>query len=264
MFKLSRAITTLLALLLTSAAADAADMRLKAPPPAAPLPPPFSWSGFYIGGNLGGAWFHSDMTDTLFFDNFSNGNNNGAFIGGGQVGFNYQVNNFVIGFEGEFDGVSNNNNNNGNGVIIAGPLGLGHTFAASLNDTWVATAAARFGVAFDRVLWYAKVGGGWVGFNGFTVTDLTTGASFSGGGNSFSGWLVGGGFEWAFTESWSFKFEYDFLGLGSRSFTVPAGGFILVGDTFTTGTANLQMAKVGLNYRFNWGMPAAAPVTTRY
>jgi len=263
MFKLSRAITTLLALLLTSAAAGAADMRLKAPPAAPPPPPPFSWSGFYIGGNLGGAWAHTGVSDTLFFQNFNNGNNNGAFIGGGQLGFNYQVNNFVIGFEGEFDGVSNNNNN-GNGVVITGPLGLGHTFAASLNDTWVATAAARFGLAFDRVLWYAKAGGGWVGFNGFTVTDLTSGASFSGGGNSFSGWLIGAGIEWAFTDSWSFKLEYDYLGLGSRTFTVPIGSPVLAGDTFTTGNPNLQMLKVGLNYRFNWGMAAPAPVTTRY
>lgn len=263
MFKLSRAITTLLAFLLTSAAAGAADMRLKAPPPAVPMPPPFSWTGFYIGGNLGGAWFHSDVTDSVFFDNFDDGNNNGRFIGGGQVGFNWQINNFVIGFEGEFDGISNNNNNNGNGVIIAGP-GLNHAFAVTLNDTSVATAAARLGVAFDRVLWYAKVGGGWVNTNGFTVTDLNTGAAFSGGGNTFSGWLVGGGIEWAFTESWSFKFEYDFLELGNHTFTVPAGAFILGGDTFTTGNPNLQMAKVGLNYRFNWGMPAAAPVSTRY
>jgi outer membrane immunogenic protein len=55
MLKVSRAITSLLTLLLTSLTAGAADMRLKAPP-AAPPPPPFSWSGFYIGGDLGGVW----------------------------------------------------------------------------------------------------------------------------------------------------------------------------------------------------------------
>jgi hypothetical protein len=65
---------------------NAADMELpeKAPPPVMPLP--FSWTGFYIGGNLGGAWAHRNMTDSLFGLSFSNETNNGAFIGGGQIG----------------------------------------------------------------------------------------------------------------------------------------------------------------------------------
>ena len=73
--------------------------------------------------------------------------------------------------------------------------------------------------------------------------------------------MIGSGFEWAFAENWSAKVEYDYLGLGTRTFTVPVG-FPLAGDTFSTGNRNLQMLKVGLNYRFNWGI--ASPVTTRY
>src|SRR5215472_14356534 len=103
-------------LILAPAAASAADLRMPVKAPPAPMPPPFSWTGFYIGGNLGGAWFRNDVTDT-FGLNFDNGNNNGVFIGGGQVGFNYQVGNyaggnFVWGLEWDFDGASNNNNNN--------------------------------------------------------------------------------------------------------------------------------------------------------
>ena len=147
-------------------------------------------------------------------------------------------------------------------VIIVPGIGLRHAFLVTANDKWVTTLAARFGYAVDRILWYGKAGGGWVGANSFTITDLNTGASISGGGNNtLSGWLIGAGVEWAFAQNWSAKVEYDYLGLGTRTFTVPAG-FLLAGDTFSTGNRNLQMLKVGLNYRFNWGI--ASPVTTRY
>ena len=97
MFTLSRAITTFLMLLLMPLAASAADMRLKAPP-APPPPPPFTWSGFYLGGNIGAAWAESHWTDTRF--NLDWGRTSDArFMGGGQLGFNYQFpgSNFVLG-----------------------------------------------------------------------------------------------------------------------------------------------------------------------
>jgi hypothetical protein len=58
--------------------------------------------------------------------------------------------------------------------------------------------------------------------------------------------------EWAFARNWTVKFEYDYLGLGSRTIVVPAGAPFLLGDTFTLGR-NVQEAKVGINYLFNWG-----------
>ena len=106
-------------------------------------------------------------------------------------------------------------------------------------------------------MFYFKGGGGWVGNDGFTVTDLGTGLSVVNSGSSNrSGWLFGAGVEWAPFDAWSVKIEYDYLGLGSRSFTVPVGSPFprLVGDTFTTGSSNnVQMLMLGLNYRFNWG-----------
>jgi outer membrane immunogenic protein len=228
--------------------AQAADMR-PAPPPPAPvyMPPPFTWTGFYIGGNLGGAWANTTITDSLFGLSFSNGNN-GVFVGGGQVGFNYQFGNAVFGVEGDFDWAANNNNS------VTGVVGpLGHSFTASANDRWMATIAGRLGYAFDRWLIYAKGGGGWVGANSFTVTDVTAGASVSAGSsNTISGWLVGGGFEWAFANNWTIRAEYDYFGLSGRSFTVPATFPILAGDTFTTNNNNIQMATVGINYKFGW------------
>src|SRR5262249_18244788 len=129
------------------------------------------------------------------------------------------------------------------------------------------TVAARFGWAIDHWLLYGKAGGGWVGSNNFTVTNLTTGVSFTCGtfglancNNSTGGWLVGAGFEYAFTNNWTVKVEYDYLGLGNRTFVIPAGAAFgpFAGDTFTTNNRNVQMVKVGFNYLFNWGALVAA------
>ncbi len=97
------------ALALGLTTATAADLRARPTPyaPPAPVyaPPAFSWTGFYLGGNIGGAWAHRDVTDTLFRANFNNGNDNGVFIAGGQVGYNWQFGHALVGVEGTFDGV---------------------------------------------------------------------------------------------------------------------------------------------------------------
>jgi outer membrane immunogenic protein len=189
------------------------------------------------------------VTDSLLGLNFGDVNNNGAFIAGGQLGFNYQFSNFVLGVEGDFDWASNTNNTAaaGNGVLVPG----GGAIHVTSNNRWITTLAARFGVTYDHWLFYGKAGGGWVGNDNFTITNTATGASITGSNNnSNSGWLVGAGIEWAFADNWSAKVEYDYLGLRSRTITVPAGGF-LAGDTFTIGNPNVQMVKFGVNYLFN-------------
>jgi outer membrane immunogenic protein len=240
-------------MLLSPLAAHAADLAVRAPPP--PLVPVFSWTGFYIGANIGGAWANNNWNDTLFLTNFNN-NNNGVFIGGGQIGGNYQIGGFVIGGEWDFDWAGNNN---GTGVIIPG---VGNIVVTD-NNRWITTVAARFGYAIDHWLFYGKVGGGWVGNNNLTVTNVTTGVSLTCGnftncGNNNGGWLVGAGFEYAFTPNWTVKAEYDYLGLGNRTFFIPATAPFLAGDTFTSNNRNIAMLKVGVNYLFNWGAPIAA------
>src|SRR5262249_46083487 len=66
-----------------------------------------------------------------------------------------------------------------------------------------------------------------------------------------SGWLVGTGIEWAFLPNWSAKVEYNYLGLGDRTFTVPAGSPFLASDTFTQSNRSIPMARVGISYLFN-------------
>ena len=82
-------------LLAMSVAANAADVGARpapyAPPPPVNAPPPFSWTGFYIGGNIGAAWANRDVRDPFLGVNFNNGNSNGTFIGGGQLGYNWRA-----------------------------------------------------------------------------------------------------------------------------------------------------------------------------
>ena len=239
---------------LGTTAAGAADLGaqpyVKTPPPPVPV---LNWTGFYIGANIGGAWSDNSWTDSRFLTNFGNNGNNGAFIGGGQVGGNYQIGQFVVGGEWDFDWAGSHN---GPGVFIPG---VG-TVQISGHSHYITTVAARFGYAIDQWLVYGKAGGGWVGNNNLSVTDLTTGVSASCGtffncDSNSGGWLVGAGAEWAFAPHWSLKFEYDYLGLGNRTFTLPATSPIvaLAGDTFTSGNRNVQMFKVGVNYLWNWG-----------
>ena len=241
--------------------AVAADLGAPPPPPVkAPVyvPPPFSWTGFYLGGNIGGAWAQHSVTDSYYGLAFDTGTSNGVFIGGGQVGFNYQAGWFVGGIEGDFDWAANNNNNSV-GVIL--PVAPGDAIAVTSHNRWISTLAARLGVAANNWLFYGKVGGGWVGSNGFNVADLTTGSSISIGSNTRSGWLAGAGMEWAVTNHWTIKVEYNYLGLSSRSFIVPAGAplpTVLFGDTLS-GHRNVQEVKIGFNYLFNWGAPLAPP-----
>jgi outer membrane immunogenic protein len=237
-----------LAILTIPVAATAADLRVRPQPGPVPVYalPSFNWTGLYVGGNVGGAWAHRDVTDTFFGVNFNSGNNNGVFIGGGQLGYNWQVGYAVLGFEAEFDGAANNNNT---GTVFIPGAG---TIQVTSNNRWITTLAARFGVTNGPWLFYGKAGGGWVGNEDLTITNLTTGASITTSNNSNGGWLVGAGIEWAFAPNWSAKVEYNFLGLDDRTFVVPAGFRPLAGDTFFVTNRDIQTVKVGFNYRLNW------------
>jgi outer membrane immunogenic protein len=210
-----------------------------------PPPPPFSWTGFYIGGNVGAAWTHAEVTDN-FGNSFSN-SQQAVFAGGGQVGANYQWSWLVVGVEADFDWLANNHNST-NAVLVGGiPLQL------SFNDRWITTVAGRVGVAFptfNNWLFYGKAGGGWVGVNNPTLTNVSNGNSISfSNSNSNSGLLVGGGIEWAFAPNWTARIEYDKLFLDNTTFTVAAP---FPSDVVTVFHRDVQTVTVGVNYLFNW------------
>jgi outer membrane immunogenic protein len=235
-----------------SLSAEAADLPPAPPPPQAPVfvpVPLFSWTGFYLGGNLGAGWNHGNISDSS--GAFAWGaNNSTTFVGGGQVGVNYQINNFVVGLEGDFDWFANNNNSGG-GTPLPGLAAAGTVVQGSNNGRWLTTLTGRVGLAADRLLVYMKGGGAWVGSNNLTLTNLGTGGSVSiGNGNTNTGWVAGAGIEWAFANNWTAKFEYDYVGLSNKSLTVtlPSG----VPDTFSTNNRNVQTLTVGVNYLFNF------------
>src|SRR5262245_23232044 len=155
-------------------AAQAADMPLKAPPPAAPVM--FNWTGFYIGAHVGGAWVDAnghDRFDRLnrfncidhlicFADN-GFGHNDGRLITGGQIVYNYQVNQYVWGIEGQISAITHHNDDNNCGFFhpIATPLVTNSLFRCGNRGDWIATLAARLGVAFGQTgnwLFYIKGG----------------------------------------------------------------------------------------------------------
>ena len=222
-----------------------ADLPTKAPPVPYYAPPLFNWTGWYFGGNVGGGWAQGTVVDTATGGSFG-ANNGGSFIGGGQAGFNYQIGNAVFGLEGFFDGIAHNNNNNS--IVLTG-MG-GNLFHATANANWVATLAGRIGFTgpgFDRWLFYAKGGGAWVEYDN-TVTDLTTGFSAS-TTNTQTGWMAGGGIEWAFATYWTAKIEYQYIGL-NNGFDVGAPIGV---NRFVVHNPNVQTATFGINYLFHWG-----------
>src|SRR5262245_32775085 len=143
------AIAALLALSTSANAADVGAQPQVYAPPTFYAPPPFVWTGFYAGGNFGGAWNHRNVTDNFFGLNLSNSSNDGVFIGGGQLGFNYQFSNIVLGVEWDFDWAGNNDKTV-SGIVAPGIGGI----QVSSNNGWITTVAGRFGVTYDHWLFY--------------------------------------------------------------------------------------------------------------
>lgn len=222
------------------AGASAADLPPRpAPTPvyvAAP-PPTWNWTGCYVGGNVGGSWTNTSFYDPILLVNDGNANGSGV-VGGGQVGCDYQVGIFVFGVQGLFDGLSIN----GSGQQ---PSGL---ITNSSSIPWLATLTGRIGFSLmPTTLIYAKGGGAWVQDN-ITGTLTATGAPFATSSFTASGWTVGGGLEYRFMPRWSVFVEYDYMGFGTKTanFAPAAGGAIFPINV----TQNVQMAIVGLNFRF--------------
>jgi opacity protein-like surface antigen len=185
----------------------AADMPVKAPI-APPVAPAYDWSGPYLGANFGGSW--SNGTANIAATAWDPGAT--AFVGGFELGYNWQFGHFLVGLEGTFDGVVFDRPN----TPLVTPLGL---VQASASQNWISTVAARFGVTADKWLYYGKVGGGWA--DDRATLSFPTGMTWTGSG-TIGGWLAGGGIEYAFKPNWTVKLEYDYLGLGNwTASTVP-------------------------------------------
>lgn len=238
------------ALALSAAPAFAADLPVAPPPPPrAPAfvpAPPFTWTGFYVGINGGYAW--GNWSDG-FGDSF---NSNGGIVGG-TVGFNYQWNWFVAGFEADLDWSDQkfSQSASAGGVVFGTPVSASATFNYK-NDV-LSTFAARFGVAADHALFYAKAGGAWTQENFNETASFSIGAppvTVTGSGNdTFSrlGWMAGAGVEYAFTNNLTGKVEYNYIDFGSNNETLNFAGAAIP----ITSKLHENVVKVGLNWLFN-------------
>jgi outer membrane immunogenic protein len=224
-----------------AAPAVAADMPArpytKAPPAYTAPAVIYNWTGFYIGGHVGGAFAG---------DNSLQGSD-ARFLGGVQGGFDYQfANNWVIGAEAQYSWLTGGNNN---GVLFPGG-----TLVTSNNDQ-LGSATARLGYTWGPTLLYAKGGYAWRDNTNLGVTAGGFPVAFTTDGNHHDGWTVGAGLEYMFAPNWSAKAEYQYYNFGNTTFT--SGTPEIVGTRFRD---DEHTVKVGVNYRFGWG----GPVGSRY
>jgi outer membrane immunogenic protein len=234
---------------LATAPALAADLRVRPAPvyKSAPVTPYYSWTGCYVGGNVGGAYSYKSFNDaTGFYAPGFAGQDLGwhsaaGFAGGAQVGCDYQIGSWVIGAQGMFDW----SNLKGNNQQPAGTL---------INQTsipWMTTATGRLGyTVLPNLLLYVKGGGAWVKDN-YTGYDPVNGIQAS-ASLTRSGWTVGAGYEQLFAGGWSWFAEYNYLNFGTHSAT-----FNQIAPVAFQYPINVQqdmhMILVGVNYRFGPG-----------
>ncbi|WP_230532915.1 outer membrane protein [Microvirga roseola] len=200
------------ALLGFTAGAMAADLPSRvAPVPVVAAAPIFTWTGFYVGVNAGYGWNANDniVINGVVYDLDSDG----GFLGGAQAGFNYQMGSFVVGLEGDIQWVDLGDDDRYNTV-------LGYYDRGS--DDWFSTVRARAGVAFDRALIYAT--------GGFAFTD----------GNS--GWTLGGGIEYAFTNNLTAKVEGLYVNLDGDNDRFGVVGY--------DNDLEFGLVRAGLNFKF--------------
>jgi outer membrane immunogenic protein len=221
----------------------AADMPLKATR-IQQIEPPFSWTGFYVGGNVGGANIHTSETPfATFAQSFTTGTD--SFSAGGQAGFLYQWNQIVLGVEGSYNWLNEGNTRS----AIAPNLFYIET---GVRDLW--TVTGRLGYAWNRSLFYAK--GGWAGVN----ADINEGTVFLGvpttaGTTSgrVDGYTVGAGFEYAFLNNLSAAIEYQHVELAIPDRVVtPAPGFGCPAPVcgIRSSEARIDMVTARINYHF--------------
>jgi outer membrane immunogenic protein len=262
--------------------ASAADLPLKAPPRAA-APAVFSWTGCYVGANLGGGWTkHHLATDAppfppnLINDTARTAINNaglaslshGGITGGGQVGCNWQPttagwSSLVLGIEGDLNGIDGDVSRN-TGNVVEPVSGRTVRSIDDIGVSWFATVRGRIGWAFDRLMIYGTGGAAFANVDASKrfAWDFTDGCPVVNGlnechvGRSSStriGWTAGGGVEWAFRDHWSAKAEYLYADLGDVSYSTfnNAPGFAPPGQVANhTVSTKLQVVRVGVNYRF--------------
>lgn len=234
--------------------ATAADLPVKSEPPVAPR---FTWTGCYLGGQIGGGFAKKDITDPvgLVQESFLPGSTTGittaspspsGVVIGGQIGCDYQfAPSWVIGIEGAGAGSTMKGSS-----IVGLPAGNPDSALVEAKTDFLTSVTARLGYAFDQVLVYGR-GGVAMAADRYDVSGSFAGTpfGFTGLENRF-GWTAGAGVEWAFTRHWSVNLEYDYYGFGTKTISMYDPTNVLLGNVDVR--QSIQVVKVGFNFHI-WG-----------
>ncbi|MCB1539856.1 MAG: porin family protein [Rhodoblastus sp.] len=276
--------------------AFAADLpSRKAAPAYIPPAPIMTWAGFYAGLNAGYGWsagstridalpvFFAPTWDTELSASSAlassrlNGGNNGGFIGGAQIGWNWQSGALVAGVETDIQWLSGNRTGGaaaGALVPVAFPGELiVSSSAGSSRVNWLGTLRGRLGFTVTPSLLAYVTGGLAYGGVSSSATIFQQNLPFvppffSSGASSTTriGYTIGAGGEWMIAQNWSVKGEYLFYDLGSASTAMAPLSFNPVPVLYTSlptirSSYKGHVVRVGLNYHFG-GAPA--PVVAKY
>jgi outer membrane immunogenic protein len=233
--------------------ASATDLPVKAPmyTKAPVMAPMYNWTGFYVGANFGYSWGSQDTSlvsggATLF----SEGVHPEGVIAGDQIGYNWQVNQWVFGLEADFQGSGQKDDGNyfDPGCCAIALIRPAASVAYTDRLDWFGTVRGRIGYAMGATgNWLPYVTAGWAyGFGKISGTTSSGGVatSFS-GSQDYSGWTAGGGVEWAFANNWSAKVEYLYIDFGDGP-TVP----VSLALTAVSGKMTDNIVRAGINYKF--------------
>jgi outer membrane immunogenic protein len=271
-----RRLTIVLAALAFSGPAFAADMAIKAPPPAPA--PTCTWCGWYAGvnagwvGSTGGNRINITGTDTdggglgaaLAAGNIPGSMYLGdhGFLGGGQFGYNWQTNNWVYGLEADFDWSGAKSSLTVPDARFLPPAGLQSPFTinAARQLDWVSTFRGRIGFTPSAPLLLYVTGGLAVGEHevGIGVNDpagIPPANLFNQTSKTSAGWTLGAGGEWMFAPRWSVKAEYLYVDLGNVSSTInyaytTAGPVSQSSSLTATVHDRYNIVRGGINYHF--------------
>ena len=251
MKNLALAVSILAISAVSASAADMAPRYAKAPP----MTPVYTWTGCYVGGNVGAGWSRASTNDadpTASGAADAGSHTASEFVGGGQIGCDYQfASNWVLGVQGMF-----------NGGDVHGSHLAPFTYNGTNTETfsskvdWFTTATARLGyVVTPQTMLYVKGGAAWVHT---TYSDVDPSGTvyhpFSGNASATrTGWTVGVGGEYKFSPNWSLFAEYNYVDLGRANspYLYTCTG-TCNSEAITILYSNKQDFKtflVGLNYR---------------
>ena len=263
-------------LMVVAGSAMAADMRYPARRPApgpAYVPPPApvpysSWTGYYFGGNIGYSWGRVEndvsitgLPATLFgisTASLARGDRDhqdvDGVIGGIQSGYNWQVGNWVMGMESDFQGSGQEGDTRYCG--LGGTTCAVASLDASHRLSWFGTARSRLGILVTpSTLLYGTAGVAYGQVKSdYTLNLFNTQAATLNFKDVKAGWTAGAGVEFALAGNWSTKLEYLYMDLGTNEISVSVGGVNAKVDRQFTD----HIARLGVNYRFGGGGPVYA------